>query len=327
MKHFTFVPLVLMSLCVATTIVLSKDDELVFTKDHVSVLPRTIVYLYNPMNIDLPVTFESVTSSGKQLEEDYYWPAAGDTMIASAASDKNSGVTNIAEFTRWLGTKKNTYYYFTQTIDLPGLGPILKLKQRMLGTATSTNSWIGIEAPGVRPAWFDDTQWHQVSIPLFDADGQIVADYVIDFCSYHWNKIKYQIGQLEPGKGRSVTDNALKILGVGIAAASSVALGALSYGDWSDAKALESSSSAVEKKAAAEKSYQQYEKLSGRTGKGDATMSEMASALRNEATGKAIAAVATVAITAGAVTVLTRGIPTPYANMLYKISLKKREQE
>ncbi len=184
---------------VIALLILTFSD--VLAKERVSKLSapaRTIVYVYIPTEVGkvghtLPVQFQKIISSGPALDSNKYWPAPGDTIQAVGPTYSNkSGVVAVAEFSRWTGIENGITYEFTQIVDLPNLGPILKLKQRVLGTALDTKSWIGIETPTVKNAWFDDTDWHRTSI-----NNNGFGTYVITFCSYHWNKLEYQFKTIQ----------------------------------------------------------------------------------------------------------------------------------
>ncbi len=176
-------------------------------KKHVSTvanLGATIVYVYNPaedgeIGHKLPITFNGVTTTGPYLDAKRFWPAAGDTVIASGPTleNKRSGVTDIAEFSRNVGLERGVTYTFTETVDLPGIGPKVFLVQKVLGKSVITgasNSWVGIWAPelGVQEQLYDDTAWHRVAIE------QPAGTWLFEFCSYHSRTLPTQVASLDP---------------------------------------------------------------------------------------------------------------------------------
>ncbi len=176
-------------------------------KEHVSRISApalTKVNIYNPAPVGtvghaLPVTFESVKSSGRALDATKYWPEVGDSLIAYGPTRANkSGVTCIAEFSRWTGVAPHTDYEFTQVVDLPELGPVLYLKQKMHATATNTQAWVGVAAPALQleTQFFSDDQWHQIKIPRIGSKGELLGEYKVTFCLYHWNSLSYQLGRM-----------------------------------------------------------------------------------------------------------------------------------
>ncbi len=184
-------------------------------KEHVSRIASpalTKVNVYNPAPVGtlghvLPVTLSQVKSSGKSLDQSRYWPEVGDTIVAYGPTSNNkSGITQIAEFSRWTGLASDTDYEFTQVIDLPGVGPVLFLKQRMHTTHTNTQVWIGIAAPefDIQEQFFSDDLWHQIRIPHTDKDGEVLGDFIVTFCLYHWNSLSYQIGKMSAYSAHSV---------------------------------------------------------------------------------------------------------------------------
>jgi len=175
-------------------------------KDHVSTaanLGATIVYVYNPASAGeighkLPIAFNGVTTTGPSLDAKRFWPAAGDTVIASGPTleNKRSGVTGIAEFSRNVGLERGATYTFTETVDLPGIGPKVFLVQKVLGKSVITgasNSWVGIWAPelGVQEELYDDTAWHRVAIE------QPAGTWLFEFCSYHSRTLPTQVASLD----------------------------------------------------------------------------------------------------------------------------------
>ncbi len=158
---------------------------------HVS-LPRTSVYLVNAIESgqpghQLPIKFGHVVSTGQPLSVDRYWPKAGVSMMALGPTrERPSGVTQIAELSRYFGIKADTDYFFTQTVDLPGLGPVLEFKQRVRGEKRNTDAWVGIAAPtlGIPEQWFFDEEWHQFALPYM-VNGQLVGYFTITFGFYH----------------------------------------------------------------------------------------------------------------------------------------------
>ncbi len=193
-----------MAFCTFVLQSIAKEDV---AKEHVSRLSvpaLTKVNVYNPAPVGtlghvLPVTLSEVKSSGKPLDQSKYWPGVGDTVVAYGPTNYNkSGITQIAEFSRWTGLSSGTDYEFTQVVDLPEVGPVLFLKQRMNATLTNTRAWIGVSSPKFNLAenFFSDNQWHQTNIPHINQDGEVLGDYVVTFCLYHWNSLSYQIGRM-----------------------------------------------------------------------------------------------------------------------------------
>ncbi len=149
--------------------------------------PKTIVWAYNATGKNISSTF-SVTSDGKPLMEEAYFPVDNSVNIIDQYKSGRE-MPMLAEFRRNRGIKNGTTYVFTETIDLPGLGPILELKQRLTGTAAGSTAEVGIaaHAANIGDLWFNDTKWHRVLLPILGPEDSnaVLEVYTVDFCFYH----------------------------------------------------------------------------------------------------------------------------------------------
>ncbi len=156
-------------------------------------LPRTVVSLLNTIEPGkpghrLPVTFKGVSNIMMPLGIDYFWPEPGHTFIASGPTQEDkSGVTTIAECPRYRGLENGVQYTFVEVVELPNLGPVLELTQRITGTWNGSTASVGVAAPslGIAQQWFDDTKWHQITIPNNDARRVHIGNFIVSFCFYH----------------------------------------------------------------------------------------------------------------------------------------------
>ncbi len=157
---------------------------------------QTKVYVVNPMNQDevghqIFIKAEGVKSSAKELTNSYFWPKA-DTMFSVGGPGKgSSGLTEVASFSRYTGLQKGVTYDFAQHVYLPGVGPVLKLLQRITGADYTTGSdamagfaildtdghWHELLFPGEKNPTKD--KWYQVQI------RRSGGHYEISFCFYH----------------------------------------------------------------------------------------------------------------------------------------------
>ncbi len=155
--------------------------------------PRTVVSLLNTIEAGkpghlLPVTFVGPTSTKDPLGSRLYWPEDGYTVVASGPTQfDKSGVTMIAQCPRYRGLERDVVYEFVEVVSLGDLGPVLELKQRITGAWNGSRASVGVAAPslGIAEQWFDDTQWHSITIANRNESGTQVGNYVVSFCFYH----------------------------------------------------------------------------------------------------------------------------------------------
>ncbi len=164
-----------------------------------TIRPRTVVYLYNTTNQPLKSRFTFEALDGKPVDNAAHYPNFND-IIQTVPVDMKNGMTVIAELARNRGIESNRTYVFTETLDLPGIGPVLELKQHLVGNQRSLLNPLafgsvikaGFAAPslGIEPQYFDDQAWHRLIIP--DNKG----NWVLDFCFYGakiWSDLKSQL--------------------------------------------------------------------------------------------------------------------------------------
>ncbi len=161
--------------------------------------PRTVVYLYNMTDKPLKSTFTFKALDGKSVDNAAHYPNIDDTINAIPV-DMQNGMTVIAELARNRGIERGREYIFTETLDLPGLGPILELKQYVVGNPRSLlnplafgstiKAGFAVPSRGIEPQYFDDQEWHRLIIP------ELNGDWVVDFCFYGskiWSDVKLQL--------------------------------------------------------------------------------------------------------------------------------------
>ncbi len=154
---------------------------------------RSTVYIVNPMQADqvghkLTATFQKVKSTGKPLAANTYWPEEGGaiTALGPDISNRQSGTTPIAIFSRRSGVARGSEYEFTESIELPGIKDPISLKQKLIGTTFGTNVLMGLQVGGEPTEWFSDYQWHQTIIPHLDElTDNVLGEYVVSYCAFH----------------------------------------------------------------------------------------------------------------------------------------------
>ncbi len=136
---------------------------------------------------EIPVTLSNVSSTGPELTASRYWPEIGETVTAVGPnSEDKSGLSVVAEFSRYSGIKKGATYDFTETVELPGICYPVEFKQRIEGTWRGTHASIGIAIPSLGiQKMFSDNQWRQIRISHKDDAGNFLGSYVISFCFYY----------------------------------------------------------------------------------------------------------------------------------------------
>ncbi len=163
--------------------------------------PRTVVYVYNKSQLQLKSRFTCETLDGKPIANHAHYPNCGTALtINPYDSYVDRAIPEIAELARNTGIERNRTYIFTETIDLPGLGPVLQLKQHLVGNprtllnplAFGSTIKAGFAAPllGVEPQYYDDQAWHRLLIPADD------GNWIVDFCFYSagiWGDIKAKL--------------------------------------------------------------------------------------------------------------------------------------
>ncbi len=161
--------------------------------------PRTVVYLYNGTKDRLKSTFTFEATDRKPVDNAAHYPNFGDVSEV-APIDVKAGIPLIAELARNRGIERNRTYVFTETINLPGVGPILELKQHITGNprtvlnplafGSTIKAGFAVPSRGIEPQYFDDQAWHRLVVP---ADN---GDWVVDFCFYGtkiWSDLKSQL--------------------------------------------------------------------------------------------------------------------------------------
>ncbi len=162
----------------------------------INVMPPSLTGHY------LPVTLSSITSSGKSLAKERYWPEIGDQIIAigpTIETDIKRGFTQtlVAEYSRYVGLETGSSYSVEQTVDLPKVGAKLKLIQRFQGpgyVGISGKSWLGVAIQNDNGEWDEELfeggsifqdKWHKSSPIAHYENGMRLGEYEVDYCFYH----------------------------------------------------------------------------------------------------------------------------------------------
>ncbi len=167
--------------------------------------PRTLIFMYNATDTALRSTFTFRAWDGKPVSSAAHYPNF-DTVINVDPFSAQTGLPIVAELARNKGIEMERKYDFVETIDLPGLGPVLELRQHLVGNPRSFSNPLalgskiqaGFAAPslGVQPVYFDDQEWHRMILPVSDIISNRYGEYVIDFCFYgakFWSDAKSQL--------------------------------------------------------------------------------------------------------------------------------------
>ncbi len=159
--------------------------------------PRSIVYLYNATDYTLHSTFGCSATDGKPIDEYAHYPQCGNRRYIESFKVNSGTLPLIAELARNKGINNGRTYIFSETIDLPGAGPI-SLLQQLDGKLVGSSIKVGFKASafGIKTMWFTDENWHRVIIPTSHNDLNIHGNYVIDFCFYKkqvWSDVQSQL--------------------------------------------------------------------------------------------------------------------------------------
>jgi hypothetical protein len=128
-------------------------------------LANTSVYVVNKTPFDLPATY-SDQDGGTALDKGSLTNDEGGRNVwTNGATTIPAGQTKeLIKFSRNQGIKNQAYYYFKQVLDLPNLGN-LYLKQRLRGTATSSDIWLAVTANEKDYSWITgDRTPHSLTI-------------------------------------------------------------------------------------------------------------------------------------------------------------------
>ncbi len=159
--------------------------------------PRSIVYLYNATDHTLKSTFGCRVTDGKPIDEYAHYPQCASVRYIESFKVNSGTLPLVAELARNKGINNGRTYIFSETIDLPGAGPI-SLLQRLDGKIAGSYIKVGFEAKafGIKKMWFTNEKWHRVIIPVANNDLHMHGNYVIDFCFYKkqvWSDVQSQL--------------------------------------------------------------------------------------------------------------------------------------
>ncbi len=159
--------------------------------------PRSIVYLYNATDHTLKSTFGCRVKDGRSIDESAHYPQCGSAKYIESFKVNSGTLPLVAELARNRGINNGRTYIFSETINLPGAGPI-SLLQRLDGKIVGSDIKVGFEAPafGIKKMWFTNEKWHRVIIPVANNDLHMHGNYFIDFCFYKkqvWSDIQSQL--------------------------------------------------------------------------------------------------------------------------------------
>jgi len=325
-----------MMICLTVLMLLFTQLVHADEKDRVAYLTtRTVVYVYNPAHSHefghlLRSTF-NLTSNGKPLDEGRYYPNKGDKIAIEGPTAKDkSGITMVAEFGRNIGIKKGTTYTFTETIDLPGVGPVLQLKQLVTGNTIGSDAVFGIAAPdvGIPEQWIDenDTNWYSVVIPHTDLADNTLGFYQVSFRSYYKSLASDKMGDTTKGTIIATGIGA----GAGLVVGSALAAGKVAY----DAETIKEEIKAARRAHMLKKDFDegirqsslkhdvrilQSQKRESRSARNSAAFE-----LAKEGGGTALI-VSGVTVGLAALSGLVSSIPSIYPNVIYKIEYIKAD--
>ncbi len=281
--------------------------------------PRSIVYLYNATDHTLKSTFGCRATDGKPIAEYAHYPQCGSVRYIEPFKVNSGTLPLVAELARNKGINNGRTYIFSETIDLPGAGPI-SLLQRLDGKIAGSYIKVGFEAKafGIQKMWFMNEKWHRVIIPASDNDLHIHGNYIIDFCFYKkqvWSDVQSQLEH--SGKWADIkksiqgaTDGVVGItMGSGAAAIGAVTVGTAAAGVTVGASLTGAATGAIATTLAAE---------GVSIGAGLAGAAASGLGVAASAAAPVVLPIAVAAILGEIVSI----IPSAYDNILYKIAFE-----
>jgi len=168
-----------------------------------SLRTKTRVSVYNFTDFDLKSTFKVEAKDSKSIANDAYYPNNGAVIVVPPTIQKayfkndryyKPKSVDIAQLARNRGIENGKTYLFYETIDLPGLGPVLKFTQKLKGTFAGSDIEMSVNAPGNNGVFFSDDNERTVSINA--QDGRYVVTLKFwgtspGFRADVWIEIKY----------------------------------------------------------------------------------------------------------------------------------------